>query len=99
MLPERHASGDRDLPRSGQPEPVGEIRQGRGCRDPEGRPGLGGVEPMSLILDDSQLELLAYLVSAEAERLDHEAHMKETGRSRPTRWEKAHAEGLRGRAV
>ena len=50
---------------------------------------------MSLILDDSQLELLAYLVSAEAERLDHEAHMKETGRSRPTRWEKAHAEGLR----
>ena len=47
-------------------------------------------------LDLSQLELLAYLASAEADRLDHEAEAKASNRNR---WSQAHAESLRERAV
>ncbi len=51
---------------------------------------------MGLIMDDSQLVLVAELVSAEVGRLDHEAQMMEARRSR---FWKAHAEGLRGQAA
>jgi hypothetical protein len=53
---------------------------------------------MSLILDNSQLELLAGLVSEEAERLDYEAQAMENRKSQ-TRFYKTHAEGMRARAA
>jgi hypothetical protein len=56
----------------------------------------GGLKGMSLILDDSQLELLEELASMEAERLDREAQRMEGGGSRAR---KVHAERMRERAA